>query len=331
MRIARKPGRPAAFGLALAGLLALSPAGPAAAAPDTARGLTVTDAVTLPGSKVYPEGVALDPRTGDTYITSFATGAVYRAPKGQTQAEVFLPEGTDGRDTAMGTDVDGQGRLWVNDRDAVTLYDTATGARLARFVTPTPGQSVLNDLDLTPDGTAYITDSLRQLVYRVTPRQITDAVTAGGGDRTLSTGFDLNSLVAPHAEGTITLNGIESDHTGGFLITVDMATGDLFRLDPATGGAVKVAVKGGSGLATADGLLLEKDQLWIAHFGTDMISRLTLSHDGTAASVDKQLGNTALQHPTTMVRKDGSIHVVRSQFGSATLDLPFNIGRISGI
>ncbi|MFH8491852.1 superoxide dismutase [Streptomyces longisporoflavus] len=298
-------------------------------APEAAEAVAVSRAIALPGNQAYPEGMATDPRNGDLYVTSFATGAVYRAPSGQTQATEFLPAGTDGRTQAMGTEVDKNGRLWVNDADGVTVYSTADGKRLARFVSPTPGKSVLNDLDLTPDGSAYITDSLRQVVYRLTAATIEKTVTARGTD-TLVTGFDLNGVVAPHPDGAITLNGIESDATGKYLLTVDMASGDLFRLEPATGGVRKLKVTGGT-LLSADGLLWEKNQLWVVQFDSDSINRLTVSSDVTSAAVVAHATDPALQHPTTLIRKNGSLHVIRSQFGSATLDLPFSVAKVSGI
>ncbi|GAA2605175.1 MULTISPECIES: superoxide dismutase [Streptomyces] len=321
-----------ACALALACALAVAVTAPdsdARADAATARSLTVDPAITLPGNQAYPESMATDPRTGDLYVTSFTTGAVYRAPAGRSEATVFLPSGTDGRTQAMGTEVDRHGRLWVNDAGGVTVYDTANGTRLARFVSPTPGTSLLDDLDLTPDGTAYITDSLLQLVYRLPATTIEDTI-ASRGTTTLTTGFDLNDVIAPHPQGAITLNGIESDATGTYLITADMASGDLFRLEPSTGGVRKLTVTGGSPVS-ADGLLWEKDQLWVVQFGSDGISRLALSADRTSATVAVHLTDQALEHPTAVVRLGGSLHVLRSQFGSATLDLPFSVARVSGV
>ncbi|MFJ9217003.1 SMP-30/gluconolactonase/LRE family protein [Streptomyces sp. NPDC102383] len=321
-----------ACALALACALAVGITAPATGARADASGtqaLTVARAVALPGNQAYPESMAIDPRTSDLYVTSFSTGAVYRARAGETEATVFLPSGTDGRTQAMGTEVDRHGRLWVDDADGVTVYDTANGARLARFVSPTPGTSLLDDIDLTPDGTAYVTDSLLQLVYRLPATTIEDTI-ASGGTATLVTGFDLNGVIAPHPEGAITLNGIESDATGTYLITADMASGELFRLEPATGGIRKLTVTGGNPVS-ADGLLWEKDQLWAVQFGSDGISRLTLSADRTSATVTNRLTDPALEHPTALLRMGGSLHVLRSQFGSATLDLPFSVARVSGI
>ncbi|MFJ4688116.1 SMP-30/gluconolactonase/LRE family protein [Streptomyces sp. NPDC088789] len=324
------------LGLALAGLLTgLTGTTTVAAAPPAApghRSVQIEDTIALPGDQAYPEGIAVDPRNGDTYITAFKTGAVFRAAAGHHQAQLFLPPGTDGRTMAMGADVDKHGRLWVTDNDGVTVYDLATKARLARFVSPTPGQSVINDLDLTPNGNAYLTDSLRQLVYRITVPQLDDAVAHDPAPRTLTTAYDLNGLVAPHPAGSITLNGIESNATGSFLITVDMSSGDLFRLDTKTGNARKVTVNGDApSLISADGLLLEKNKLWMAHFGTDRISRLALSADGLTATIEQQATDPTLLRPTTLVRRAGSLHVVRSQFGLTPVTLPFNIAKVTGI
>ncbi|MEV5429287.1 SMP-30/gluconolactonase/LRE family protein [Streptomyces sp. NPDC052701] len=326
MRLSRTRHRLAALGLALAGLCGLQATVPAAAD----GGLQVTGAIALPDDDAYPEGMVLDPKTGSLYVTSFGTGAVYRTAPGAAKAEVFLPAGSDGRDHAMGTDIDRRGRLWVNDKAGVTLYETATGKRLARFATPAPAGSVLNDLDFAPDGTAYLTDSTLKVVYRLTETQVSEAVAAGGTARTLPVGFDLTGVVTPQPEGTLTLNGIEADPTGSHLLVVDSATGDLFRIGLASKAVTKVKVSG-AGLVAGDGLLLEKNKLWVAHFGTDRISRVAISADGTTAVVEQQLGDPALQHPTTLIRKDGSLHVVRSQYGFATLDLPFTVGRLSGI
>ncbi|AZM60775.1 superoxide dismutase [Streptomyces sp. WAC 01420] len=327
MRSARGRHRLAALGLALAALCGVQATAPAAAAE---AGLTVTDAVSLPHDDAYPEGMVLDPATGDLFITSFGTGAVYRATPGAVKAKVYLPAGAEGRDHAMGTDIDRHGRLWVNDKAGVTLYEKATGTRLARFVTPAPGSSVLNDLDFTPDGTAYLTDSTGKVVYRLTERQVADAIAAGGSARTLPVGFDLTGVVDPQPEGTLTLNGIEADPTGRYLLIIDSASGDLFRIDLSSGTVGTVRVSGAS-LAAGDGLLLEQDKLWVAHFGTDRISRVALSGDFTSAVVESQLADPALQHPTALVRRNGALHVVRSQYGFATLDLPFTVGRLSGI
>ena len=42
---------------------------------------------------------------------------------------------------------------------------------------------MVNDVTLTPDGSAYLTDSTRGVIYRVTPGQLAHARTHGGRHR----------------------------------------------------------------------------------------------------------------------------------------------------
>jgi sugar lactone lactonase YvrE len=84
----------------------------------------VSTAFTLPDDRAYPEGIAVDPRTGDAYAGSFTTGAIYRAAAGSRTADVFLPAGADGRTTANGLKADRAGRLWVTDHiTGIDVYD----------------------------------------------------------------------------------------------------------------------------------------------------------------------------------------------------------------
>jgi Cu-Zn family superoxide dismutase len=56
----------------------------------------------VPGANAFPEGSAADQRTGTFWISSVATGAIYRGTVDDPTLEVFLPAGSDGRDVAIG-------------------------------------------------------------------------------------------------------------------------------------------------------------------------------------------------------------------------------------
>ncbi|MBE1537481.1 SMP-30/gluconolactonase/LRE family protein [Actinomadura algeriensis] len=115
-----------------------------------------TTAYELPGGRVCPEGIAADPRTGVLYAGSFGDGTIYRMSGRDRVAEVFLPAGADGRDTANGLEVGRRGRLWVTDSDTgVAVYDLRTRRLLARFDLPGNEPGFVNDLAITPDGTAH--------------------------------------------------------------------------------------------------------------------------------------------------------------------------------
>ncbi|WP_067841014.1 SMP-30/gluconolactonase/LRE family protein [Nocardia lijiangensis] len=298
--------------LAIAAVALAATAITACGSPDDAA--PVSTAYELPGDRVYPEGIARDARTGDTYVGSYSTGTIYRATPGDERAEVFLPEGADGRKTANGMKVDGAGRLWVTDSTAgVAVYDTATRALIARFDVPGADPRFVNDVVIAPDGTAYLTDSVRAVVYRVTPDQVTTTA-AQGGRGELTPRFELAGVIEPREQGSFNLNGLVVDASGRYLLVVDMVGGDLYRVDLTAAAPIrKVDLRGGD-MTNADGLDLRGDTLWAAHNRTNTLSRWTVTDDGAAARLDEQLTDESLSIPTTLVRDDERMLVVASQF-----------------
>ncbi|GAA3179347.1 SMP-30/gluconolactonase/LRE family protein [Nonomuraea roseoviolacea] len=318
--------------------LALAGTAPAAlaaapAAPVAAPAATVSTAFELPGARVYPEGVTADPRTGDLYAASYTDGTVFRMTPGRRVAETFLPAGADGRHTANGLEADRAGRLWVIDSTSgVTVYDTRTRKPLGRFEIEGDEPTFVNDVAIAPDGAAYLTDSARAVVYRVTPRQL---ARAHGGRAPLTPYADLSDAVGRSAPGTYTLNGIVTDPAGRYLLTADMTGGGLYRVDLTTRAVRKVALEGGD-MLHADGLELRGATLWAVHNTVDTISRWRVTRDGTAARVERRLTDEALQLPTTLTWHRDGLYVVRSQFdkggpmGDGTPSLPFSVALVRG-
>ncbi|MFE9017144.1 SMP-30/gluconolactonase/LRE family protein [Streptomyces sp. NPDC007808] len=309
----------------------------AVAAPVSARATTrprVSTAFTLPGERAYPEGIALDPRSGDAYVGSYTTGAVYRAAAGHRTARVFLPAGLDGRHTANGLKVDRQGRLWVIDSTTgVTVYDLHDRSLLARFDVPNDDPRFLNDLVITADGTAYLTDSLRPLIYRVTPAEL---ARARGGRAPLTARYDLSRALTPRPPTAPVLNGIVADPTGSMLFVVDMPGGGLYRVSVADGSVRQVTLRGAD-MVHGDGMELAHGTLWVAHNATHTLTRWHLSADGTKARLTRSLTDPALQTPTTLARDHRGLLVVRSQFdkggpmGPGTPQTPFTVARVTGM
>ncbi|HEX3733499.1 MAG TPA: SMP-30/gluconolactonase/LRE family protein [Mycobacteriales bacterium] len=313
---------------------AVPSARPASSAVSIAR-WHVSTAYELPGNRVYPEGIAADPRTEDLYAASYADGTVFKMTPGRRVAKVFLAPNTDHRTTANGLKVDRSGRLWVIDSVAgVCVYDTRGGRLLARFDVVT-GKSFVNDIAIARDGSAYLTDSSRQLVYRVTPRQLAQAE-ANGKPAVLTPRFDLSGVLEPHTSDAYTLNGIVADPSGRYLLTADMTGGDLYRLDLASGRISKVALRGGDVLH-ADGLEMRGTKLWVVHNADNAISRWRIGEDGYDGRLERRGADKSLQLPTTLVRERGRLYVVRSQFdkggpwGPGTPQIPFTIAAVTGI
>ncbi|WP_280460927.1 SMP-30/gluconolactonase/LRE family protein [Nocardia carnea] len=316
--------------LAAAAGLTLTGCGETAPAASPPR---VETAFTLPGDRVYPEGIALDERTGDIYVSSFADGAIYRATPDTPSAEVFLPAGTDGRRTANGLRVDPAGRLWVIDSTTgVTVYDLTSRTLLARFDVTGPADRFLNDIALTPDGTAYLTDSRRAVVYRITADTLTHAMSTGGHGE-LTESFDLNPSLEPHDPGAYTLNGIVADPTGSYLLTVDSTGGDLYRIDLTTTAISKVALDGGD-LTLGDGLDLHDGTLRVAHNTENTLTRWEISPDGTTATRTGRHHDETLATPTTLVRGPETTLVVASQFdkgGPRGPGVPTTLFRVTAV
>ncbi|MGV9308992.1 SMP-30/gluconolactonase/LRE family protein [Nonomuraea sp. NPDC003727] len=326
----------AAAALALLTCAAPAQAGTAGAAvpAHAAAHARISPAYELPGERVYPEGIAADPRTGDLYAGSYTDGTIFKMTPGRRTATIFLPAGADGRDTANGLKVDRLGRLWVTDSTTgVSVYDTRSRRLLAAFTVEGREPRFVNDVAIAPDGTAYLTDSVRAVVYRVTPAQV---AAADGRSGKLEPRFDLKDALAPHEPGAYTLNGIVADPSGRFLLTADMAGGHLYRLDLASGAIGRAALNGGD-MRYADGLDLRNGTLWVAHNVTCTVSRWHVAADGTSARLERRVTDDALQFPTTLVRSRGTLYVVRSQFdkggplGEGTPQRPFTIAAVRGL
>src|SRR3954452_15023395 len=68
----------------------------------------------LPGTAIFPEGIAYQQGTGQFYVSSSGNGTIYRGDVKEEMTTVFLPGGADGRTSATGMKVDKQGRLFVS-------------------------------------------------------------------------------------------------------------------------------------------------------------------------------------------------------------------------
>ncbi|MGD3106460.1 SMP-30/gluconolactonase/LRE family protein [Streptomyces sp. YGL11-2] len=297
----------------------------------------ITTAFALPGNRAYPESITADPHTGDLYISSYVTGTIYKATPGHHTAQVFLPSGTDGRTTANGVKVDRSGRLWViNSTTGVAVYDLHTRRLIARFDATGTTKWFVNDLAITPDGTAYLTDSSRGIIYRVTPHQLAHAAATPDHRSALTPAYDLSSTLPKDPTAVYTLNGIAADPSGRYLLTVDMTAGTLYRVD-VTSGAIRQGTLHGGDLRDGDGLEIHGSTLWATHNRSNTLTRWRLSDDGTTAHLERRLTDESLQTPTSIVHSRGRTYVTRSQFtkggpmGQGTPQTPFTVATVNGI
>ncbi|MGC4785919.1 SMP-30/gluconolactonase/LRE family protein [Micromonospora zamorensis] len=296
-----------------------APAHAAVARPDT---YVVSGA---PG--VLPEGIAVT-RTGTMYVTSVATGAVYRGDVRHRWLRPFLPAGSDGRTRAAGVHVDRAGRLFVAGYDTATLFVYDPDGRLLAKRSAVTG-AALNDLVIT-DHAVYVTDSAGGTIWRAT---------LDGGRVGPLVPWLLPSDF-PAAPGF--LNGIVATADGRLALVADQGTGEpgterLWRIDLADATASEVAVSGGQ--LGADGLLLEGDRLYgVVNFPDPAggyrfaVNLAVLDGDLRAARVVRQSHTAGLeQSPTTLARDHDRLLWVNSQLNATAPAPPFTVTEVPGL
>jgi sugar lactone lactonase YvrE len=281
----------------------------------------------IPGAAVFPEGVATVRGSTTFFVSSNGDGTVFRGSLDRPAAEAFLPAGQDGRTTATGLEVDpARGRLFTAGAATGLLFVNRLddGGLVKRFETGTGG--FLNDVAVTPQGDAYVTDSLRPVLWKVSP---SDLGGPGGGSATLTPFLDLNGRI-PYTSG-FNLNGIVSARDGRYLLSVQSNSGKLWRIAPGTGEAREVDL-GGATLVNGDGLEIRGRTLYVVRNQDGLVVRLHLSRDLLHARVTRTTTDPTFQFPTSAALLRGRLMVVNSQFDKRTAGqppvLPFTVSAI---
>ena len=271
-------------------------------------------AYVVPGPAVFPEGVAFQPSTGAFFVTSTGDGTVFRGHVSEPVTEVFLPGGQDGRTTAIGLEVDDT-RLYVagGPTGRIFAYDTETKALLESFETGTGG--FLNDVATTRSGDAFVTDSFRPILWRVS------------ADLTTVEPW-LNFTGTPIVYGGgFNLNGIVATPDDKYLIVSKSNTSQLFRIDVGTKEIVEITTDEPTG---GDGLQLQGHTLYAIAGGG--IVKVVLSDDFSSGDVVSRTTDPSFRSPTTNAIARGRMLVVNSQFAqrpTMTQVLPFTVSSVA--
>ena len=278
----------------------------------------------LPGEQVFPEGVAYRSDTGDFYVGSTTDGTVFQGnvERGSKEAEVFLEPESDGRTTAIGMEVDEEGRLFIagGATGRIFIYDAESGDQIRRLDTPDAGATFLNDVAVTPDGDAYFTDSMRPVLFRV------PSTVDGVGDAEPWLNFE--ETPAEYQEG-FNFNGIDATEDGRYLVAVQSNTGELFRIDTESKEVIEINL-GRDTLTNGDGLLLDGRTVYVVRNEQALIVPVTLSGEYLTGEVRESFTDPSFAYPTTIAKTDGRLLVVNSQFDKQEGDakLPFTVSNI---
>lgn len=131
-------------------------------------------AFTIPGKDLIPEGITVDPSTGDFYVSSIYKNKIVKYSKGITTD--FIKTDQDGFMGGIGLHVDAKRNvLWACSgnimgnkfRRGIFAYDLITGKLLEKVVFPTDtAKRFFNDLVIHNDGNIYITDTFDHSVWK---------------------------------------------------------------------------------------------------------------------------------------------------------------------
>jgi hypothetical protein len=273
-----------------------------------------------PGGSKF-EGIGADTRNGAFYVSEVTGGEVHR---GTAQAPITRQwlggDGTDGRFTARGITVDSAGRVYVAggpngidhpERPDLWVY-SAAGELLTAL--RAPGEDVfLNDVAIGPDGAAYFTNSNAPEVYRVA---------AGAKGWEARRWADARATIA--TQPGFNLGGIVTSTDHSALVVGQGTTGQLWRFDLADA-SVTLVDTDDADLTGADGLVRQGDQLTVVRNFQRRLATLTLSSNGSTATLTSQLATDPTRVLTTAKVLRGRMLFVDSKFDETVATPPYEV------
>lgn len=178
--------------------------------------------------------------------------------------------------------------------NALLKIDAASGRELARY--PAPGEQMLGDVTLGPDGTVYVAGGD---LFRLRP-----------GGETLEILLPAGRMRSPQ--------GMDVTPDGAALIVADYSSG-LWRVDRASGAAVRLEAPANASLIGVDGLISDGRFLYALQNGTapQRVLKLTLDAGWSRIEAVEVLAANLpqLDEPTTGLVRDGElVFVSRSQW-----------------
>ncbi|MFC8824896.1 superoxide dismutase [Streptomyces sp. NPDC057137] len=302
------PSRRAVLGGAVAATFALG-AG-------TATANTRPDRTTRPGSPgrdwptdfplpngFRPEGIAIG--SGPyAYMGSLADGSIRRADLRTGEGRTVLEGATGGATTGLKLDRDGLLYISGGVSGSIRVLDTRTNRLTATYQPTTAG--FVNDVILYGDR-AWFTNSNAPVLYTV-PR----------GGRRRGKKEDLRSVPLggewEQAPTGISANGIETTPDGRALIVVNSPIGKLFRVDPKTGHATTITLKGAENVINGDGLLRVGNTLYVVQNRLNLITVFDLDSRATTATLRRSITDPRFDVPTTAARLGNRLYLVNARF-----------------
>ena len=269
----------------------------------------------FPGTLVYPESIAIDQTTGTLFVGSVKDGTIFKGQVGTSTFDVFSPAGADGRLMATGM-FHRDHRLVVAGRQTglIFIYDTQDGRLITKLDNGRSGtdQTFLNDVTFAPDGSAYVTDSVNAVLYRV---GLSKAGQYKLEEFLKYEGTPIRYVTASGAQG-ININGLVTTADGRYLILAKRNEHALYRVDLRTKQIVPVTMAKDT-LNTPDGMFLQGTMLYVAQNLPKSVAVLTFTENFTRAALARTIRHPTFAFPTSVARFEDKLFVVSAQFNTA--------------
>ena len=269
--------------------------------------------IELPGDRAFPESITSAP-DGTLYVSSLASGGVFRVRPEQSQAEPWIKPGAYDSRSTFGVLADMNSHtLWVCSNDASALgvpgpssvkgsflkgFDLRTGE--GKISTALPGPRTLcNDMVVGPDGSVYVTNSFAPEILLLPP-----------GGQQLEVWLT-DPQFAPPKEGA-GLDGIAFGGDGNLYVNT-FTPGELFRIDVKDGAAAKVTkLKTSRPLSHPDGHRVLQGNQFLMIEGGGSLDRVTVTGDSATIETVKD----GFVQPTSVTRVGDTAFVSEGQLSS---------------
>lgn len=280
---------------------------------------------------VYPEVISLEngfapegitEGIGNTfYYGALNGGAIFQGNYRTGEIEMLVEP--DPNRIAVGMSFDRRSNLlYVAGGFAGTayVYDGVDGSEVATIQLTIPPGSLINDATVTRDA-VYFTDSFQAVIYRVLlgpggslpdPAQV-EEIPLGGN-------FTLVPQPPP-PDFIANANGIVATPDGTWLLLINTAAAELYRVDPQTGYATLIDLDGAD-LSNGDGLVLRGHTLYVVQNFSNQIGVVELDPGLTTGTFVKALTSDAFRIPTTAAIFGNALYAVNARFGEVD---PFNV------
>jgi sugar lactone lactonase YvrE len=260
--------------------------------------------ISLP-SGFQPEGIASGAGS-EFFAGSLANGAIFKGNFRTGAGGVFIP-GEAGR-VSVGMKYDTRsGLLFVagGPTGKANVFDTTARTLIASYQLAS-APTFINDVILTRDA-AYFTDSQAARLFRL-PLGAAGALPDASAVTLIPLGGDWSQVSGFNA------NGITATPDGKTLFVINSTIGAVFKVDPASGSAVRITDPGA--LTAGDGILLDGKTLYVVRNRLNQIAVVDLSPDFANGAVVGTITSPYFRVPTTVAEFGNRLYVVNARFGT---------------